>query len=168
MTYFRFVMAVRSASCECERYDEVAGKRPLRTLGSSAEWRGIVQGRVVANLRPDHEAFDLLGDGRLDGKPEGQRAVGRRSAADRYSQWIPMFKHHEIQIAGEGGDKEVVIVAPDLSASGDLEPIVDRIRRILRPTIACRVEPIIANVIEVGRQGELVGRLPNDGHVIEI
>src|SRR6266851_3200454 len=70
--------------------------------------------------------------------------------------------------AGERGDKEAVIVAPDLSASSDLQPIVDRIGRILRHTVACRVEPIITNVVHVGRQGEFVGWLPDDRHVIEI
>src|SRR2546427_7792238 len=84
-----------------EGYDEVAGKRPLRTLRSSAEWRGVVQGRVVANLRPDHETFDLFWDWRLDGKSDRQRAVGRRSAADCHSQWIAMFDPDKIQIAWE-------------------------------------------------------------------
>src|SRR5216684_6253802 len=124
MSYCRFVMAVRSISFDREGNDEVAGKRPLRTLRSSAEWRGVVQGRVVANLWPDNEAFDLFRDGRLDRKSDGQRTVGRRPAADRYSQWIAMFNPHEIQVAGERGNKEAVIVAPDLSAAGNLKPIV--------------------------------------------
>src|SRR5713226_2749754 len=148
--------------------DEVAGKRPLRTLRSSAEWRGVVQGRVVANLWPDNEAFDLFRDGRLDGKSDRQRTVGRRPAADRYTQWITMFNPDKVQVARERGDKETVIVAPDLSASGDLQPIVDRIGRVLGHTVASRVEPIITNVVHVGCQGELVGWLPDDGHVIEI
>src|SRR5712692_3816477 len=134
MAYFRLVIAVGSASFDREGYDEVAGKRPLRTLRSSAEWRGVVQGRVVANLRPDNEAFDLFWDGRLDGKSDRQRTVGRRSAADRYTQWITVFNPHEIQVAGERGNEEAVIVAPDLSAAGDLEPVVDRIGRILGHT----------------------------------
>src|SRR5712692_7185894 len=100
MSYCRFVMAVRSISFDREGYDEVAGKRKLRTLRSSAEWRGVVQGRVVANLWPDNEAFELFRDRRLDGKSNRHRTVGRRSAADHYSQWIAMFKPHEIQIAG--------------------------------------------------------------------
>src|SRR5882724_1511415 len=151
-----------------EGYDEVAGKRPLRTLGSSAEWRGVVQGRVVANLRPDNEAFDLFWDGRLDGKSEGQRTVGRRSTTNRYAKWIAMFNPHKIQIAGKRGNEEAVIVAPDLSASSDLEPIVDRIGGVLGHTAARRVKPIITNIVSVGRQGELVGCLPDDGNVIEI
>src|SRR6266849_3256487 len=159
---------VEFTSLDRKGYDEVAGKRPLRTLRSSAEWRGVVQGRVVANLRPDNEAFDLFRDRRLNGNSDGQRAVGRRSAADCHSQWIAMFDPDKIQIAREGGDKEPVIVAPDLAASCDLQPIVDRVCRVLRPTIAGRVEPIVTNVVEVGRQGELVGCLPDDGHVIEI
>src|SRR5229473_7195237 len=110
LTYVRFVMAVRSASFDREGYDEVTGKRPLRTLRSSAEWRGVVQGRVVANLRSDNEAFDLFRDGRLDGKSHRQRTVGRRSAADRYSQGIAMFNPDKVQIAGERGDEEAVIV----------------------------------------------------------
>src|SRR5438445_8982516 len=81
--------------------DEVAGKRPLRTLRSSAEWRGVVQGRVVANLWPDNEAFDLFWDRRLDGKSDGQGAVSRRSAADRRSKRIAMFDPDKVQIAGE-------------------------------------------------------------------
>ncbi len=68
----------------------------------------------------------------------------------------------------EGGDEEAVIVAPDLAASGDLKPVVDRIGRVLGHTVARRVEPVIANVVHVGRQGQLVGCLPDDGHVIEI
>src|SRR5216683_1502554 len=151
-----------------EGYDEVTGKRKLRALRSSAEWRGVVQGRVVANLRPDNEAFELFRDGRLDGKSDRQRTVGRRSAADRHSQWIAMFDPDKVQVARERGDKETVIVAPDLSASGDLQPIVDRIGRVLGHTVASRVEPIITNVVHVGCQGELVGWLPDDGHVIEI
>src|SRR5713226_8274934 len=168
MSYCRFVMAVRSISFDREGNDEVAGKRPLRTLRSSAEWRGVVQGRVVANLWPDNEAFELFRDGRLDGKSDGQRTIGRRSAADRYSEWIAMFDPDKVQVARERGDKETVVVAPDLSASSDLQPIVDRIGRILGHTVACRVEPIIPNVVHVGRQGELVGWLPDDRHVIEI
>src|SRR5260221_1076267 len=74
---------VEFTSLDRKGYDEVAGKRPLRALRSSAEWRGVVQGRVVANLRPDNEAFDWFWDRRLDGKSDGQRTVGRRSAADR-------------------------------------------------------------------------------------
>src|SRR6267378_6630301 len=155
-------------SLDRKGYDEVAGKRPLRTLRSSAEWRGVVQGRVVANLRPDNEAFDLFWDGRLDGKPYRQRTVGRRSAADGYTQWITVLNSDKIQIAGEGGDKEAVVVAPDFSASSDLEPIVDRIGRVLGHTVASRVKPIIMNVVHVRRQGELVGCLPDDGHIIEI
>src|SRR5216683_2730692 len=127
--------------------DEVAGKRPLRTLRSSAERRGVVQGRVVANLRPDNEAFELFRDGRLDGKSDGQRAVGSRSAADRRGQQIIVFVADKKQVAGEKGDEEAVVVAPDLSASGDLEPIVDRIARVLRHTVASRIEPIITNVV---------------------
>src|SRR6266851_7048857 len=103
--------------------DEVAGKRPLRTLRSSAEWRGVVQGRVVANLWPDNEAFDLFRDGRLDRKSDGQRTVGRRSAADRYTQWIAMFNSDKVQVTGERGNEEAVIVTPDFSASSDLQPI---------------------------------------------
>ena len=102
-------------SLDRKRYDEVAGKRPLRTLRSSAEWRGVVQGCVVANLRPDNETFDLFWDRRLDGKSDGQRTIGRRSTADRYTQWITVFNSDKIQIAGERGDKEAVIVAPDFS-----------------------------------------------------
>src|SRR5713226_8388587 len=151
-----------------EGYDEVTGKRPLRTLRSSAEWRGVVQGRVVANLRPDNETFELFWDGRLDGKSDGQRAVSRRSAADRHSQWIAMFDPDKVQVARERGDEETVIVAPNLSASRDLKPVVNRIGRVLRPTIPCRVGTIIANVVEVGRQGKLVGCFPDDGHVIKI
>src|SRR5882724_39232 len=167
-SYFRLVIAVRSASFDREGYDEVAGKRPLLALGSSAEWRGVVQGRVVANLRPDNEAFDLLRYGRLDGKSEGQRTVGRRSTTNRYAKWIAMFNPHKIQIAGKRGNEEAVIVAPDLSASSDLEPIVDRIGGVLGHTAARRVKPIITNIVSVGRQGELVGCLPDDGNVIEI
>src|SRR5258708_39263329 len=143
MPYLRLTTAARSTSFEREGYDEVAGKRPLRAFRSSAERRGVVQGRVVTNFRPDNEALDLFWDRRLDGKSDGQRAVGRRSAADRYTQWIAMFNPHKIQIAGERGNKEAVIVAPDFSASSDLQPIVDRIGRILGHTVACRVEPII-------------------------
>src|SRR5712692_10933784 len=143
MSYCRFVMAVRSISFDREGNDEVAGKRPLRTLRSSAEWRGVVQGRVVANLWPDNEAFELFRDGRLDGKSDGQRAVGSRSAADRRGQRIAMFDPDKIQVAGERGDEEAVVVAPDLSASGDLEPIVDCIANDSRPTVASRIEPII-------------------------
>src|ERR1700694_1942879 len=157
-----------TTSFDREGYDEVAGKRPLRTLRSSAEWRGVVQRRVVTNLWPDNEAFDLFRDGRLDGKSEGQRTVGRRSATDGHAQWITMFNPHKIQIAGERGNEEAVIVAPDLSASSDLEPIVDRIGGILRHTVARRVEPIITNVVGVVCQGELVVYLPDGGYVIEI
>src|SRR6266852_403527 len=82
-----------------EGYDEVAGKRPLRTLRASAERRGVVQRRVVANLRPDNEAFDYFRDGRLDGQSDRQRAIGRRSAADRYSEWITMFDPDKVQVA---------------------------------------------------------------------
>jgi len=64
--------------------------------------------------------------------------------------------------AREGGDEEAVIVAPDLAASGDLKPVVDRIGRVLGHTVARRVEPVIANVVHVGRQGQLVGCLPDD------
>src|SRR5450755_2505673 len=79
-----------------------------------------------------------------------------------------MFDPDKVQIAREGGDEETVIVAPNLPASGDLKPIVDRIGRVLRHTVACRVEPIITNVVEVVRQGELVGHLPDGRYVIEI
>src|SRR6266849_3016091 len=137
---------VEFTSLDRKGYDEVAGKRPLRTLRSAAEWRGVVQGRVVANLRPDHEAFDLFWDRRLDGKSDRQRTVSRRSAADRYGQGVAMFDPDKIQIAREGGDEEAVIVAPDLAASGDLEPVVDRIGGVLGHTVARRVEPVIANV----------------------
>ncbi len=64
-------------SFDREGYDEVTGKRPLRTFRPSAEGRGVVQGRVVANLWPDNETFDLFRDRRLDGESEGQRTVGR-------------------------------------------------------------------------------------------
>src|SRR5438445_621495 len=126
--------------------DEVAGKRPLRTLRSSAEWRGVVQGRVVANLRPDNEAFDLFRDGRLDGKSDRQRTVGRRSAADRDGQRVAMLDPDKIQVAGEGGNEEAVIVAPYLCAPCDRQSIVASIGRILRPTKACRREPLIENL----------------------
>src|SRR6266478_6435197 len=159
---------MRFMSFDRKGNDEVTGKRPLRTLRSSAEWRGVVQGRVVANLRPDNEAFDLFWDRRLDGKSDGQGAVSRRSAADRRSKRIAMFDPDKVQIAGERGDEEAVIVTPDLSASSDLKPVVNRIAGVLGDTIACRVEPIITNVVEVGRQGELVGCLPDDGHVVQV
>jgi len=100
--------------------------------------------------------------------PTVKRTVGRRSAADRYSQRVAMFDPDKVQIAREGGDEEAIIVAPDLAASGDLKPVVDRIGRVLGHTVARRVEPVIANVVHVGRQGQLVGCLPDDGHVIEI
>src|SRR6266849_5760060 len=108
-TNTRFGDRTEVTSFDREGYDEVAGKRPLRTLRSSAEWRGVVQGRAVADLGPDNEAFDLFRDGRLDGKSDGQGAVGRRSAAGRHSQRIAMFDPDKIQVAGERGDKEAVI-----------------------------------------------------------
>src|SRR6266478_874124 len=96
----RATYRIEVTSFDREGYDEVTGKRPLRTLRSSAEWRGVVQGRVVANLRPDNEAFDLFWDRRLDGKSDGQRTVGGGSTADRYTQWITVFNSDKIQIAG--------------------------------------------------------------------
>src|SRR5713226_10368963 len=103
MPYVRSVVALRSASFEREGNDEVAGKRPLRALRSSAERRGVVQRRVVANLRPDNEAFELFRNRRLDGKSERQRTVGRRSAADRDGQGIAMLDPDKVQVAREGG-----------------------------------------------------------------
>lgn len=90
-----------SPSFDREGYDEVTGKRPLRTLRSSAEWRGIVQGRVVANLRPDNVAFDLFRDGRLDGKSDRQRTVGSRSATDGHAQWVAMSTLTKSRLPGK-------------------------------------------------------------------
>src|SRR5216684_7336305 len=109
-------ISLQFTSFDREGYNEVAGKRPLRTLRSSAERRGVVQGRVVANLRPDYEAFDYFRDGRLDGQSDRQRAIGRRSAADRNSEGVAMFDSDKIQVARERGDEEAVIVTPDLAA----------------------------------------------------
>jgi len=39
-----FDYRVEFTSLDRKGYDEVAGKRPLRTLRSAAEWRGVVSG----------------------------------------------------------------------------------------------------------------------------
>src|SRR5258708_38064614 len=84
-TNARFAYCVEFTSLDRKGYDEVAGERPLRTLRSSAERRGVVQGRVLTNLRPDHEAFDLCQNRRLAGECDSHRAGGGRSSGACHS-----------------------------------------------------------------------------------
>src|SRR5258708_18843486 len=87
-TNARFAYCVESTSLERKGYDEVAGERPLRTLRSSAERRGVVPRRVVTNLRPDHQDFVLFRDRKIDGECEGQRAVDGRPGDPCHNPWI--------------------------------------------------------------------------------
>jgi len=67
---------------------------------------------------------------RLDGKSDRQRTVGRRSAADRYTQWITVFNSDKIQIAGEEATKKPLLSRQISPRPVILSQIVDRIGRV--------------------------------------
>jgi hypothetical protein len=56
----------------------------------------------------------------------------------------------KIEIARESRDEEVVVVAPNLGAPDEFQPVIDRVDAVLRDTIAGRIEPIITDEIAIG------------------
>src|SRR5258708_2126189 len=122
-----------SRSFDFERNDYVAAKCELRTLRASPERRGVVQRGIIANLWPDNRSFKhWVRHWRLDVEAQCECAISGRSATERNRSRVPVLEFDKIEIAGERSHEEAIVVAPNLAASNDLEPVVDRVGKILR------------------------------------
>src|SRR5437867_2098317 len=107
-------------------------------------------------------------------EPPFTKCIGRQLPSELPPDAVPMqgsgrqaeLDIDEVEVAGEGGNEEAGVVAPNLAASNDLQPVVDGVDRVLRDTVAVRPEAIIAYVVQVGDKGELVCHFPRCRDVI--
>src|ERR1700730_2655746 len=151
--------------------DEVSPEGELRALDAGSETREapaardalaiegrrVVQGRVVANLRPEVYRLEQrrsLRNRWRDVEAAGDLEIGGgRGGEDRRVEEA-VLEVDEVEITGVGGHKEVTVVAPKLDTSNGLQPVVDGVDDVLRPAIAARLDPaIVVDVVEIGDEG---------------
>src|SRR6266568_1852524 len=159
-----------SRSFHGEWNDDVAAECELRTLSAGGKGRLAVQRRVVANLGSHDDLLDterIYWNRRRDGEADREGAIGGSPAAVA-SVWQAELEIDEVEVARKRGNEEAVVVAPNLAAPSDLEPVIDRVDDVLRHAVAVRPEAIIADVVQVGDEGELVVHLPCCCDVIEV
>src|SRR6266566_1832178 len=152
----------------CERNDDVGGSSKLRALGATAVGRGAIQRRIIANLGSDNQSFERLRYRRLDVKSQRELAIGGRSATDRNPGRIAVLDLDEAQIAGERGNEEALVVAPNFGTALYREPVVELISKVLRNTVTIGVEAVVANIVQIVGERELVIHLPYCRDVIEV
>src|SRR6266446_4139239 len=156
-------------SLDLERDNDVATERELGTLCTSAEGRGSVQRGIVANLRADNRTVEDLQSRRkrrLDVETQRERAVRGSPPAERDCRWIAVLELHEIESSGERSNKKSVVISPNLSPTDNFEPVVDCVAKVLRNTIAARIEPIITDVVQIRDESQLVVDLPHSRNVV--
>src|SRR6202035_5643688 len=158
--------------------DEVSAEGELRALDAGSEtreapaardalaieWRRVVQGRVVANFRPEGDRLEQgrsLGNRWRDVEAGGDLEIGGGRGGEHRRAREAVLEVDEVEIAGVGGHEEVLVVAPNLDTSNGLQPFVDGVGGLLPPAIAGRLNPaIVADVVEIGDEGPGVVDLP--------
>src|ERR1700730_4930233 len=168
-----------------ELRDDVSAEGELRTLGAGPEareapaaedglaikGRRVVQGRVVANLRPEGDRLEQRRSRRnrwRDVEAAGDLEIGGGRGGEHRRAREAVLEVDEVEITGVGRHEEVLVVAPNLDTSNGLQPFVDGVDGVLRPAIAGRLDPaIVADVVEIGDEGPGVVDFPCGRDVVE-
>src|SRR4051812_9252242 len=136
-----------------EWQNEIGGEGHLVIALAGVEGLGAVERGIIADLGADDEALDCLRDLRLVVDAEGEGTISGAAAADSGGGKAALGV--DIVLApGDGGDEGPAIVAPDLAAPDERELVAQLVDGVLRTAIADRMQPVVANVVQIGGQGE--------------
>jgi hypothetical protein len=145
----------------------------------TVEGRGAVQGGVVTNLRPEGYPFHkrAFGNGRRDVEARRQAEVGGWCLDERGVHKTP-FGIDEVEIARESAYEEArvgyaivgadAIVTPNLGASDNFQPVENGPDSVLGNAITGCLEAVVADVVEIGDEGQRVIDLPCRRYVVQV